>query len=326
MKTLALDINEESLSLAKKFIEQGETVAFPTETVYGLGANAFDENAVKKIFAAKGRPSDNPLIVHIADASLIENIAAEVSPDAKKIISSLMPGPITVVLNKQKCIPDCVTGGLPTVAVRMPSSPEAQTFLRAVNLPVCAPSANTSSRPSPTSWVHVAEDLDGKIPLILKGADCNIGIESTVLDLTRDVPLILRPGMITKSEIERVLCKKVFYPDKTDKTMNSPGIRYKHYAPNCETYLNVDGNIESITEFLRQNPAAGVVARDCYQNLADKFFSLGKDSYSGAQQVFAKLREAEKVCDRIIIVWDLKGEEADGVLNRVLKSCGGKII
>lgn len=326
MKTLALEINDESLILARKLIEQGETVAFPTETVYGLGANAFDEIAVKKIFVAKGRPSDNPLIVHIADANLIEDIASEVSGDAKKIIEKLMPGAITIVLNKKQCIPDCVTGGLNTVAVRMPSSAEARAFLKAAKLPICAPSANTSSRPSPTGWRHVAEDLDGKIPLILKGDDCKIGIESTVLDLTRDVPLILRPGAVTKSEIERVLNKQVYLPDKTDNTMNSPGIRYKHYAPRCETFLNVDGDMEKLKEFLRQNPTAGVVATDCYAKLTQRFFSLGKDAVSGAQNIFAKLREAEKICDKIIIVWDLKGEEADGVLNRVLKSCGGKII
>jgi len=324
MKTQVLDITKESLELAKKYILQGDVVAFPTETVYGLGANAFNESAVKKIFEAKGRPSDNPLIVHIADKNDVYKIASEVTDDAIKVMDSLMPGPITVVLKKQSTIPDCVTGNLPTVAIRMPSSVEAQRFLSAVEYPICAPSANTSSRPSPTTWQHVAEDMDGKVPLILKGQDCMVGIESTVLDLTRDVPLILRPGIVTKSEIEQVLGKEIFFPDTIDKSMNSPGIRYKHYAPVCETFLNTDGDLQKIWDFMAQNKNAGLVARDYYRGLTPKFFSLGKDAQSGAHNIFAALRDAEKVCDKLLIVWDLTGEEADSVFNRVIKSCVGK--
>lgn len=326
MKTQVLNIDEKSLQIAKEYIANGDVVAFPTETVYGLGANAFNEVAVKKIFEAKGRPSDNPLIVHVADKQAVYGIASEVTDDAVKVMDSLMPGPITIVLKKQSTIPDCVTGGLDTVAIRMPSSDEAQAFLSAVEYPVCAPSANTSSRPSPTSWGHVAEDMDGKVPLILKGKDCQVGIESTVLDLSRDVPLILRPGMVTKSEIEAVLGKEVFFPDAIDKSMNSPGIRYKHYAPNCETFLNTDGDLQKIWDFFVENPDAGLIARDKFWGLTPKFFSLGKKAQEGAHNIFSALRDAEKVCDKLLIVWDLKGEEADGVFNRVIKSCGGKII
>ncbi|MBE5748916.1 MAG: threonylcarbamoyl-AMP synthase [Clostridiales bacterium] len=325
-KTQVLSIDQQSLEIAKKYIADGEVVAFPTETVYGLGANAFNETAVKKIFVAKGRPSDNPLIVHVADKQQVYSIASEVTADALRVMDCLMPGPITIVLKKQSTIPHCVTGGLDTVAIRMPSSKQAQQFLSVVKYPICAPSANTSSRPSPTSWQHVAEDMDGKVPLILKGDDCQVGIESTVLDLTRDVPLILRPGMVTKSEIEAVLGKEVFFPDAIDKSMNSPGIRYKHYAPACETFLNTDGNLQKITDFLKQNENAGLVALDKHKNLAQKFFSLGNDAQSGAHNVFSALRDAEKVCDKLLIVWDIDGEDADGVFNRVIKSCGGKII
>ncbi|MBQ9715426.1 MAG: threonylcarbamoyl-AMP synthase [Clostridia bacterium] len=326
MDTQVLNIDKQSLDLAKKYIADGQVVAFPTETVYGLGANAFDEVAVKKIFVAKGRPSDNPLIVHVADKQAVYSIASHVTDDAVKVMDKLMPGPITMVLKKQSTIPHCVTGGLDTVAIRMPSSSQAQAFLSAVGYPICAPSANTSSRPSPTSWAHVAEDMDGKIPLILKGDDCQVGIESTVLDLSRDVPLILRPGIVTKSEIEAVLGKEVYFPDAIDKSMNSPGIRYKHYAPCCETFLNVDGDLQKIKDFLSSNENAGLVAVDKYANLTQKFFSLGQDAQSGAHNIFAALRDAEKVCDKLLIVWDLVGEEADGVFNRVIKSCGGKII
>lgn len=326
MKTQILDINPDSLALAKKLIEEGQTVAFPTETVYGLGADALNERAVKKIFEAKGRPSDNPLIAHICKSGDVEKVAQNISDDARKVMDRLMPGPITIVLKKLPCVPDVATGGLDTVAVRMPSSDEARAFLEAVGKPICAPSANTSSRPSPTTWRHVAEDMDGKIPLILKGRDCAVGIESTVLDLTRDAPLILRPGMITKSDIERAIGKEVFYPDKYDSSMNSPGIRYKHYAPKCETFLNTDGDLSKIKRFLEENAGAGLVASDRYQSLSDRFFSLGGDAQSGAQSIFARLRDAEKVCDKILIVWDAQGEQAEGVFNRVVRSCGGKII
>lgn len=326
MKTLILDINEKSLALAAKLIRGGDIVAFPTETVYGLGANVFDVAAVKKIYEAKGRPGDNPLIAHVSDAQGIRAVAARVTDDAEKIISSLMPGPITMVLPKKKEVPDTVTAGLATVAIRMPLSAEARAFISAAGVPICAPSANTSSRPSPTTWRHVAEDMDGKIPLILRGKDCDVGIESTVLDLTRDVPLILRPGIVTKSEIEEVLGKEVFFPDAIDKSMNSPGIRYKHYAPKCDTYLNIDGDRQKITKFLADNPDTGLVATEEYRSLCDKFFTLGDTAKSGAHDIFAALRDAEKVCGQILIVWDLKGEEADGVFNRVIKSCGGKVI
>lgn len=325
MKTLVCDFTHENLSKARELILMGEVVAFPTETVYGLGADAFDPNAVKKIFEAKGRPADNPLIVHVATKQAAYDVAQEVTADAEKILSTLMPGPITVVLKKQKRVPDEVTAGLDTVAIRMPSSPQARAFLSSAGVPICAPSANTSSRPSPTSWKHVLEDLDGKIPMILKGDDCTVGIESTVLDLTHDEPLILRPGMITKSMIEAVLGKEVKIPDKFNKKMNSPGLRYKHYAPKCDAYLNRDGDLNKIKEFL-SDAGAGLIATDKYKGLTDKFFSLGTTESSGAHSIFAKLREAEKVCTKILVVWDFSGEQGYGVLNRVTRSCGGKII
>ena len=326
MKTLILDINKDSLALAAKLIKDGEIVAFPTETVYGLGANVFDENAVKKIYEAKGRPGDDPLIAHVADADGVYSVAAEVTEDAMKIMRGLMPGPVTMVLKKKSSVPDTVTAGLDTVAIRMPLSEEARAFISAAGVPICAPSANTSSRPSPTTWRHVAEDMDGRIPLILKGKNCDVGIESTVLDLTRKVPLILRPGMVTKSKIESVLGKEVFFPDAVDKSMNSPGIRYKHYAPKCDTYLNVDGDREKIRAFLDADAGAGLVASEKYRGMTDKFFTLGDGAAGGAHEIFAALRDAEKSCGKILIVWDEKGEEADSVYNRVIKSCGGKVI
>ena len=316
-----MDIDAKSLALAAKLISGGDIVAFPTETVYGLGANAFDECAVKKIYQAKGRPGDNPLIVHIADKALIEKICLNVSDDAKKIMHSLMPGPITIVLEKNGKIPDCVTGGLNTVAVRMPSSPEAQAFLKACNLPVCAPSANTSTRPSPTTWKHVAEDMEGKIPLILKGADCQVGIESTVLDLTRETPLILRPGIVTQSEIEKVLGKKVGIPDKFDKSMNSPGIRYKHYAPKAEMII-FTGEPEKV----RLAIAAEKLARvEFGQKVGVLIYDSDKPE-EAAHEFFSQLRAFDKSGVDVILAAALK-EDGVGlaVMNRMFKSAGYNI-
>ena len=231
MQTKLLNFTDEHLQLAGELIRQGKLVAFPTETVYGLGANAFDEQAVLSTFTAKGRPSDNPLIVHIYDKSQVWQIAREVSADAQKIIDQIMPASITIVLPKRANVSDAITAGLDTVAIRMPKSAEARKFLEACQVPVTAPSANTSSRPSPTTWQRVAEDMDGKISAILCGEPCQVGIESTVLDLTHNEPLILRPGVVTPEQIESVLGKPVRVLTNPKEKVNSPGVKYKHYAP-----------------------------------------------------------------------------------------------
>ncbi|MEG2015194.1 MAG: L-threonylcarbamoyladenylate synthase, partial [Clostridia bacterium] len=209
METKLLDFTTENLALAGQIIKDGGLVAFPTETVYGLGANALDEEAVKSIFIAKGRPSDNPLIVHIANKEDIYKVARTVSKDAQKIIDDVMPNSITIVLPKKDTVPDIVTAGMDTVGIRMPKSLEARLFITACNTPIAAPSANTSSRPSPTNYSDVYEDMSGKISAILMGEPCQVGIESTVLDLTGDEPLILRPGIITASYLSNVLGKTV---------------------------------------------------------------------------------------------------------------------
>ena len=216
----------------------GEVVAFPTETVYGLGANAFDAKAVEKIFAAKGRPSDNPLICHIGDKALIKDIVSEVTPLAQKLIDAFMPGPITVIMKKSDKIPSTVTAGLDTVGVRMPSDPVANEFLKACNVPVAAPSANLSGTPSPTNARAVMEDMDGYVYAVIDGGDSVFGLESTVVDATGEKPVILRPGAVTKADIDTCANDAAAFAGTLEagQTPKAPGMKYRHYAP----YANVE--------------------------------------------------------------------------------------
>lgn len=227
-----------SVKIAADFIKKGEVTAFPTETVYGLGANAYDEKAVRKIFKAKGRPGDNPLIVHVAYKRDISILAAEITPSAKKIIKKFFPGPATVILKKNEIVPDVVTGGLDTIAIRMPASKIAREFIKACGVPIAAPSANSSGSPSPTSFVHVLKDMKGKIPCILTGPDAKYGLESTVIDCTGKHPVILRPGSITLEQLKK-LDKQTKYGRTTGK-VKSPGQKYRHYSPKANVRLIAD--------------------------------------------------------------------------------------
>jgi len=331
MQTKVEKINAKSLNLAKKLILEGEIVAFPTETVYGLGANVFDEKAVKKIFEAKGRPSDNPLIAHVADFETIKLLATDISADAKKIIEHFMPGSLTVVLRKQKSVPDIVTANLDTVAIRMPSSAEARAFISACGVPIAAPSANLSSRPSPTIFKAVFEDMNGKIPLILAGNDCEVGIESTVLDMTTE-PTILRPGIITIEQIEKVLGKKVNTYSDQNRKVNSPGIRYRHYAPTIPAALEMTGDVKKVLNFydklMSNGQKAVILCLEEYTNIfsGKNVYSLGKTEKDAANKFFLALRECEKNYDYIIEMFCPKTEEGFSVLNRMTKSVGGNII
>ena len=235
METKLLAASPESIALGAELLRKGELVAFPTETVYGLGANAFDSEAVRNIFAAKGRPADNPLIVHVWSRDQLAGIC-EVPPLAEKLMDAFWPGPLTLLMPRKPQIPLVVTASLPTVAVRMPSHPVAAALLKACNVPVAAPSANRSGKPSPTAAKHVMEDMEGRIPLILDGGNCEVGVESTVLDISGEVPCILRPGGITKGMLEQVLPRvdvagSVLRPLQPGEKALSPGMRYKHYAP-----------------------------------------------------------------------------------------------
>lgn len=237
MKTEVLPIDPltpaaEFIRRAAEVLRRGGTVAFPTETVYGLGANAWDAAAVRRIFIAKGRPSDNPLIVHVAHRRGVEEVVRAVPPEAEELMRSFWPGPLTLVLPRHPAVPDAVTGGLETVGVRMPAHPVALAFIEAAGVPVAAPSANRSGRPSPTEAGHVLEDLDGRIDLVLDAGPTGVGVESTVLDLTCRPPVLLRPGGVTLEELRSVLGEvAVGGPAGAAEQPRSPGMKYAHYAP-----------------------------------------------------------------------------------------------
>ena len=222
---------------AAEFIRRGGVVAFPTETVYGLGANVFDENAVAKIFAAKQRPNDNPLIAHVGHLAQIESLVSEITPNAQKFIAAFFPAPLTIVLPKAETVPLIATANLDTIGVRMPQNKLAQEFLKACNVPVVAPSANLSGKPSPTNWQAVFEDLDGRIDCILQGAATEIGLESTVVDCTSDVPLILRSGAISLEQLRQIVPETQIYQVKSGEIVRSPGLKHRHYSPRAKVVL-----------------------------------------------------------------------------------------
>ena len=253
MQTQVLPANEESLALAARLLREGQLVAFPTETVYGLGANALDAEAVKAIFAAKGRPADNPLIAHIWDRAQLEGLV-EIPDAAPALMDAFWPGPLTILMPRTSRVPDVVTAGLDTVAIRMPSHPVARAMLRACGLPIAAPSANRSGKPSPTTAEHVRVDMDGRIPLILDGGPCDVGLESTVIDVTHGTPTILRPGGVTQAMLEQVLGRvevagSVLRPLQAGEKALSPGMRYRHYSPDGQVTL-VEGDEADVVRAL----------------------------------------------------------------------------
>ncbi len=256
MHTQILLPDEFSYGFASDLLKDGKLVAFPTETVYGLGADALNKNAVLSIFEAKGRPADNPLIVHIHDRSQLDELCS-IPPLAEPLMDAFWPGPLTMLFIRKPAVPPEVTAGLPTVAIRMPSHPVAAAMLKACGLPVAAPSANRSGRPSPTTAAHVLEDMNGRIPLILDGGACDVGLESTVLDLCHEQPTILRPGGVTKDMLESVLGREVLLagsilrPLGENEVALSPGMRYKHYAPKGSVTL-IDGPEERTVPLLRR--------------------------------------------------------------------------
>ena len=227
----------ESTSEAAEFIKRGGIVAFPTETVYGLGANVFDAKAIEQIFTAKNRPNDNPLIAHVGNLEQIKSLASEITLTAQKFIEAFFPAPLTLVLPKAEKVPLIATANLETIGVRMPRNDLALEFLRACEMPLVAPSANLSGKPSPTTWQAVFEDLDGRVDCILQGEATEIGLESTVLDCTSDVPLVLRSGAITLEDLQKIIAETQLYQIKENEKPKSPGLRHRHYSPRAQVVL-----------------------------------------------------------------------------------------
>ncbi len=324
--TEVLGIDDYSLSLAKKYISSGELVAFPTETVYGLGANATDGAAIKKIFAAKGRPQDNPLIVHLHKDYDVDKLVEVEYDYVYKLREKFLPGPLTMVYKSKGIVSKVATCGLETVGIRIPRSEAAQKFLRAVDMPIAAPSANVSKHTSPVTAAHVFDDLSGKIPLILDGGKCDGGIESTVLDVTHEVPVILRSGLITCEMIKEAVgeCE---YSDGSDKKVRSPGTKYAHYMPRSETALyrrdDIKGAQEAYDEAVKSGKRAYFMCdEEIGKLLHGNILNLGKTAEEIASNLYYRLLEGEKIAD-IIIAFDVEtGSDIDtGIMNRLEKAC-----
>ena len=305
MNTLQLNEKDTGVvELAAKLLQEGQLVAIPTETVYGLGANGLDPEAVAKIFITKGRPQDNPLILHIADVDQLETLCHHIPESAYTLADAFWPGPLTMVLPARDLVPKCTTAGLPTVAVRCPDCEITRKIIRAAGVPVAAPSANISGKPSTTTADHVYHDHSGKIPLIVDGGACRVGVESTIIDLTENPPRLLRPGGITPEQLVEVLGeitvdKAVTAQIDKDEVVKAPGMKYKHYAPQCRVVI-VSGSREKAASYIHNHFAVGdrvLCFREelpLYENCQPLAYGCEEDAATLSAGLFSALRELDK--------------------------------
>lgn len=330
-------IKKNNTDEAAQIIKNGGIVAFPTETVYGLGANALEAKAVKKIFAAKGRPADNPLIVHIADKEQINILSKEITDNAKKLIDAFMPGPITVILKKSDIIPNEVSAGLDTVGIRFPGNETARKFIAASGVPIAAPSANISGKPSPTKAKHVMEDMMGRIEGIIDGDDCAVGVESTIVDASSERPSLLRPGGITVEKLREV-CPDLQIDPHVLESVNEgeqprcPGMKYKHYAPKAKVIV-VEGECanvrKKINEIIERNNGKIIGVLTMYDSAYDGAIIIdgGNDNKTYANKLFGALREFDDLGANMIIA---EFCDCDGyglaVKNRLYKAAAYNIV
>lgn len=337
------EIWEKNMSDAGRVIREGGLVAFPTETVYGLGGNALDKKAAAKIYKAKGRPSDNPLIVHISRISQAENIAVNISNDARRLMDEFWPGPLTIILDKTDIVPKETTGGLDTVALRMPNHPVALKLIEEAGVPIAAPSANLSGKPSPTTAGHVAEDMMGRINMIVDGGPVGIGIESTIIDMSGADPIILRPGFVTVE-----MLKKVIGPVKVDKVVDAksieemgedykpkaPGMKYRHYAPKAELIM-YEGSVENVAaainkkleEALKNGKKAAVICTDetasLYKNGCIRSIGTRAEQETIAYNLYHLLREFDDMEVDCIYGETFYGTGlGQAIMNRLIKAAG----
>jgi len=330
----------ETMQEAARVIQRGGLVAFPTETVYGLGADALNPEAVAKIYAAKGRPSDNPLIAHVARAEDADKLAANVSADARRLMDAFWPGPLTLILPKRSIVPDITSGGLATVAVRCPSHPAARLLIELAGTPVAAPSANASGRPSPTRASHVVFDLDGKIDMILDGGAAQVGLESTIADVSGGTVRILRPGSVTKEMLEAALGHAVLAAGETvadNEAPMAPGMKYKHYAPTAKVVIvsGETGRVVAEINRLAAQAAAGerigILATEQTKNLYPKGQVLVMGDRDKPETIGANLFKMLRKCDFLemtTVYTESFGETAHGqaVMNRLRKAAGHHVI
>ncbi len=349
METIILKLDKDDfgtgdLDPAITILQSGGLVAFPTETVYGLGADALNPAAARKIYEAKGRPSDNPLIVHIANTRDIEILAKDIPEAAYRLAEVFWPGPLTMILKKRDCVPHGTTGGLDTVAIRLPAHKLARTLIAQSGVYIAAPSANLSGKPSPTSASHVIKDMDGRIDMIIDGGKAALGLESTIIDLTGEEPMILRPGCITKEMIENVLgliqYDPVILQEKPDLNLKpkAPGMKYRHYAPEgCLTIY--EGNIEEVIrvinrkakELLEADKSVGIIATSetekDYHYGTIRTIGSRKDEDSIAAGLYATLREFDELRTEYIFTESFSDNNlGQAIMNRLLKAAGYRIV
>lgn len=339
MKTQVFSNNPENIIKTAEILKNGGVAAIPTETVYGLAADALNGAAVAKIFEAKGRPADNPLIVHIAEFGDIERfgLVSEIPENAVKLAKAFWPGPLTIIMKKGKVIPDEVSAGLDTVAVRLPSHPVARAVIKMANTPLAAPSANLSGSPSPTTAEHVLNDMDGRIDAVLDGGACSVGVESTVITLAGDVPRILRPGRVTYEQLKEVLGKveldsAVLSQLSEGQTASSPGMKYKHYSPKANVVLLKCGDEEFI-DYVNNYSGRGAAALCCDEDedkLKVKHISLGRrgDYEEHAQRLFDSLRRIDGYGDIVTVYSRVPSTDGVGlaVYNRLIRAAGFEVI
>ncbi len=335
MNTLyLLEKDKNSIQTAAEILKNGGLAAIPTETVYGLAANALDGEAVKKIFIAKGRPQDNPLIVHIASLDEISPLVESVDPRLYSLAEKYWPGPLTVIMKKSSLIPDEVSAGLDTVAIRMPSHETARKIIEASGVPLAAPSANASGKPSPTKASHVIQDLDGRIDAVVDGGECSVGVESTVVTLATEPPTLLRPGGITPAQLEAVLGEiqispAVFEKLKEGEKAESPGMKYKHYAPAAQVTI-IKGDFESFKKFVHAQKET--VCAVCFEGEGKHFenyieYGSENDADSQAHSIFDALREVDKTgCNTAFVRCPVSNGVGLAVYNRLLRSAAFRVI
>lgn len=331
------NIDETIMQKMGNIIAGGGLVSFPTETVYGLGANAFDEIASLNIFKAKGRPADNPLIVHVTCIEDTKDVVSEIPEAAKALYDAFSPGPLTVIMKKSKKIPYAVTAGLETVAVRIPSHPIARELIKKSGVPIAAPSSNLSGRPSPTIAEHVIKDMDGRIDAVIDGGGCSVGLESTIVDVSGEKPVLLRPGGITFEQLKEVLPdividEHILKSVGKDEHPKCPGMKYKHYAPDAEVYV-IEGNKDKVTEkinsLLEENKdkRTGVLSLGKSLYKADLVLDAGCSNIEYANRLFSSLREFDKQgIDIVFAEFCIEDEHALAVQNRLYKSAAGRVI
>ena len=326
--------NKQNITICAEAIAGGELVAIPTETVYGLGANALNEKAVAKIFITKGREPDNPLIVHIAELSQVENLVSEIPETFYTLAEKFWPGPLTIIMKSNGIVPDNVTAGLETIAIRMPNHPATLALIRTSGCPLAAPSANLSGSPSPTKAIHVRNDIDGRIPYILDGGDCEVGLESTVLDISEATPRILRPGGITHDQLTALLGTVEIETSTGDETYKprSPGMKYRHYAPGAPMTA-ITGPADMTAEYIKKQMdlSEGIAALmfDDYAPAHPNVVTFGASDDLSAQaaNLFDALRKLDKL-DSSQIFAQVPSPEGLGlaIANRIIKASGNNVI